>query len=606
MKIDHKSTILAVFLLSSLGLTSKVSALPETQTVEATDQTSSTVVPLDPSLDAQPPIDENLSWYGLNELNTGNYANGEISNLTDLAVTENDPLSLDQVTNVNQLRDVSPSDWAFEALRSLVDRYGCIVGYPNQTFRGNQALSRYEFAAGLNACLNQIERLIAASEAVLREDIEIIQKLMEEFETELATIAGRVDNLDSRVAFLEDVQFSTTAKLRGFATFGLTNWFSGEGDTSAVLQDEVIMFLSSSFTGKDKLEVALLGNSFRLPDFDTPNNGVVGVGNLGNETQNISTREGTVSPAFEDATGPGVNNFRLSTVEYTVPVIDNENVKSLFTVFANRRFASAGRDLGNAWLGPAKGISAFSKRSPLYRLGGREGGIIRFKFGDKVRVGTSYQGNFSNSPDEGRGFFNGNYYFVGQTVITPTDNIAFALTYVNTYTTPGQFKFSRRKFGDSPGGIGTALSNRFDNRGVFFNEDLPVISNAYGFQGFYQITPMINIGAFVTKINSRIIGRGDAVLWSYAGLLTFSDLFKEGNTGGIVIGVEPYLAELDAQVDFNEDFKNDTSLHIEAYYQHKFTKNISITPGVIWITAPNQDRDNEDIVVGTVQTVFSF
>ena len=35
--------------------------------------------------------------------------------------------SLEQVTNVNQLRDVSPADWAYEALRSLVDRYGCIA-----------------------------------------------------------------------------------------------------------------------------------------------------------------------------------------------------------------------------------------------------------------------------------------------------------------------------------------------------------------------------------------------------------------------------------------------------------------------------------------------
>ncbi len=99
-----------------------------------------------------------------------------------------------QVNNVNQLRDVSPTDWAYEALRSLVDRYGCIVGFPNQTYRGNQALSRYEFAAGLNACLNQIERLIASSEAVLREDIETINRLMQEFEAELASLDGRVDN----------------------------------------------------------------------------------------------------------------------------------------------------------------------------------------------------------------------------------------------------------------------------------------------------------------------------------------------------------------------------------------------------------------------------
>ena len=55
-------------------------------------------------------------------------------------------------------------------------------------------MSRYEFAAGLNACLNQIERLIASSEAVLREDIETINRLMQEFEAELASLDGRVDN----------------------------------------------------------------------------------------------------------------------------------------------------------------------------------------------------------------------------------------------------------------------------------------------------------------------------------------------------------------------------------------------------------------------------
>ena len=75
---------------------------------------------------------------------------------------------MSQITNVQQLRDVSPTDWAYEALRSLVDRYGCISGFPNQTYRGSQPLSRYEFAAGLNSCLNQIERLIASSDATPR------------------------------------------------------------------------------------------------------------------------------------------------------------------------------------------------------------------------------------------------------------------------------------------------------------------------------------------------------------------------------------------------------------------------------------------------------
>src|SRR5919199_1040438 len=59
--------------------------------------------------------------------------------------------TVEQVNSVTQLSDVQPTDWAYEALRSLVERYGCIAGYPNGTYRGNRAMSRYEFAAGLNA-----------------------------------------------------------------------------------------------------------------------------------------------------------------------------------------------------------------------------------------------------------------------------------------------------------------------------------------------------------------------------------------------------------------------------------------------------------------------
>ncbi|MDJ0583412.1 iron uptake porin, partial [Crocosphaera sp.] len=61
--------------------------------------------------------------------------------------------SMNQVTSVSELQDITPTAWAYEALRGLVERYGCIVGYPDRTFRGKRSLSRWEFAAGLNACL---------------------------------------------------------------------------------------------------------------------------------------------------------------------------------------------------------------------------------------------------------------------------------------------------------------------------------------------------------------------------------------------------------------------------------------------------------------------
>ncbi|MCG9889495.1 MAG: iron uptake porin, partial [Thermosynechococcaceae cyanobacterium MS004] len=76
--------------------------------------------------------------------------------LSSLITDVNGANAIDQVTSVSQLSDVQPTDWAFQALQSLVERYGCIAGYPDGTFRGNRAATRYELAAALNACLDQI------------------------------------------------------------------------------------------------------------------------------------------------------------------------------------------------------------------------------------------------------------------------------------------------------------------------------------------------------------------------------------------------------------------------------------------------------------------
>ncbi|NEP01996.1 MAG: iron uptake porin [Symploca sp. SIO2E9] len=158
-----------------------------------------------------------------------------------------------QVTNVSQLRDVQPGDWAYEALRSLVERYGCIAGYPDGSFRGNRALTRFEFAAGLNACLQQIERLISNNGGISREDLEKLQRLSQDFEAELGTIGTRVDNLEGRVASLEDSQFSTTVSFGGEAIFALAGAGGGEppeqGETNVVLNHLTRLGIASSFTG---------------------------------------------------------------------------------------------------------------------------------------------------------------------------------------------------------------------------------------------------------------------------------------------------------------------------------------------------------------------
>ena len=149
-----------------------------------------------------------------------------------VAQTQSQAETLEQVTSVSQFSDVQPTDWAFQSLQSLVERYGCIAGYPNSTYRGNRALTRYEFAAGLNACLDRVNELIATATADLvnKEDLATLQRLQEEFSAELATLRGRVDALEARTAELEANQFSTTSKLEGEVVVGITDVF--EGDTN--------------------------------------------------------------------------------------------------------------------------------------------------------------------------------------------------------------------------------------------------------------------------------------------------------------------------------------------------------------------------------------
>ncbi|MEW6498717.1 MAG: iron uptake porin, partial [Cyanobacteriota bacterium] len=152
---------------------------------------------------AQPPASDSPGQVASTETTTGvNPAVTQADSQTQ--VTPTATLD-DQVTSVSQLQDVQPTDWAFQSLQSLVERYGVLAGYPDGTFRGNRAMSRYEFAAALNAALDRINELIRTEKEnlVSREDLATLQRLQQEFAVELATLRGRVDALQARTAELE-------------------------------------------------------------------------------------------------------------------------------------------------------------------------------------------------------------------------------------------------------------------------------------------------------------------------------------------------------------------------------------------------------------------
>ena len=130
-----------------------------------------------------------------------------IDGLSDYA-TSSSAGSLEQVTSITKFSDVDPTDWAYQALSNLIERYGCVAGYPDGSYRGNRAMTRFEAAALLNACLDRVTEVT-----------DEVKRLVMEFEKELAILKGRVDGLEARVGELEATQFSTTTKLKGQTTF---------------------------------------------------------------------------------------------------------------------------------------------------------------------------------------------------------------------------------------------------------------------------------------------------------------------------------------------------------------------------------------------------
>ncbi len=499
--------------------------------------------------------------------------------------------SMQQITNVSQLLDVSPGDWAYESLRSLVERYGCALGYPDQTWRGDRALNRYEFAAGLNACMVQLERLISENRALVQEDLATLQVLARDFSTELAALGTRVDNLEARTSFLEDHQFSTTSKLVGSLRVQANNYFSGDGDPQASMQYNLFLATLTSFTGRDVLVSGLGMTNTSFADLASTNNGrEVG-----------STREGASDTTDSGDTG---NSARLITLQYLFPVGDRMTVN---VIAANRfRFDSTSiaqflpyYRLGN---GPT---STFGAAPPIYLVGGGTGVNLNYKLLESTSLNLSYIATFANEPDTGKGLFGSDYVAVAQINYNPTRDLFLQFLYQKGYFGPGNFGFNNGQTFRGNGFVGTGLSNRFDDAGVLLDQASAVSSNAYLLGGYYTISPKVVIGGWANLINARLLGKGDANIWTYSVQAAFPDLFKEGNQGGLVLGMEPTLTGFRSDLP-RASFKNDTSLHIEAYYRYQITNNLSITPSIIWITAPNQDADNKDIVVGGIRTTFDF
>ncbi|HHP7243867.1 MAG TPA: iron uptake porin [Elainellaceae cyanobacterium] len=510
--------------------------------------------------------------------------------------------SMDQLTSVTQLSDVQPTDWAFQALQSLVERYGCIVGYPDSTYRGNRALSRYEFAAGVNACLDRVNEIIAQglADVVTRDDLETLQRLQEEFAAELAALRGQVDALEARTAELEANQFSTTTKLSGEAIFAVSDRFGDDDDNQTVFQNRVRLGLVTSFTGNDALYTRLAtGNNtpFNAPSAFSLDPQPAGEFDLAPEGA-PGTAAGGLTPRVGGNTD---NDIELDWLAYYFPLGDRLEAYVAATGSTHNHYVySTVNPFFEDFDGGSGSISAFSQASPIYRIGGGTGVGFNVALDPASRfvVSAGYLAENAANSSPGEGLFNGDYAALGQLTFTPTSSLQFGLTYVHGYHTDSSAIFDSGIDGEFF--TGSTLANAFH-----VSAGVPAVTNSYGIEASWQITPNVVLNAFGGYTDVIFLDEADGEVWYYGLGLALPDLLGEGNLGGFFVGVEPYLGGIEGI----GGLPNAASLHAEAFYKFRITDNISITPGIIWVTNPDQVNDVDgfsDYVVGTLRTTFRF
>lgn len=494
---------------------------------------------------------------------------------------------LAQVGSVSQLSDVKPTDWAFEALQSLVERYGCIAGYPDGSYRGNRAMTRYEFAVGLNACINRINARIATGTdaTITKEELATLQKLQEEFVLELTTLRGRVDALEARTTELEANQFSTTTKLNAEIIVAVTDTFGdrvgGGGDrTNTIVADRARLNLETSFTGRDLLRTRL--------EF----------GNFGN----IADQTGTNMTAL-NFEGNDDNDVTIPHLLYSTPLTSNVALT----------FGTVGvgyPDITDLLTPPtiasdSLGIpSRFGQYNPIYRRGGG-GAAVNWKISENLMLTVGYLAGDSNNPQEKNGLFNGSYNALAQLAYRGESG-AIGIAYSRSYAPSGK--------ADLTGSTGSFLASQP------LGDNIATSSDSLGIQGFYRFSPQFQVhgwGVYArahaesSGMSSLANGRGGTELLNvdngdrsdifYGAIgVSFPDVGGKGNLPGILVGLPARVTNSDVRDE------RDTSYHIESFYRFQVNDNISITPAFWVVINPENDSRNDTQWVGLIRTGFNF
>ena len=497
-----------------------------------------------------------------------------INGVSDYAATG------EQVTSITQFSDVYPTDWAYQALSNLIERYGCVAGYPNGTYRGNRAMTRFEAAALLNACLDRVTEVT-----------DELKRLMKEFEKELAILKGRVDGLEARVGELEATQFSTTTKLKGVATFVIgANSFGGDAKNAdgtkradaAAAQSGAVSFnydlqitLDTSFTGKD-----LFRTMFRAGNFG--NSAFGGDGYVGLDALEI---------AFEDPSG--ADSLGVERIYYQFPI------GAGFTATVGAYVQQD--DMLAVWPSayPADTVLDFftyAGAPATYNSALGAGGGLWWQSNDFI-ISANYlstNGAFSNPGNASDGLFDDTCGAGTGGLATDcagsngTVQIAYAL---ENWGLAAAYNYTSKNAGTLYAGNGTPLANSFTSNGNNSSVGLSAWWSPEESSWFPSISAGWGYNSITNGDDTFVFRSATTQSW-YVGL-QWADAFLKSNTLGMAVGQPTFVTNVDYRNDVsNSDFVVDGNYAWEFWYQFQVTDNISVTPAIYYLSRPYGDETN--------------
>jgi len=472
------------------------------------------------------------------------------ANAADLNMAAVNQYSSEQVTSVSQLSDVQPTDWAYQALSNLVERYGCVAGYANGTFGGGRAMTRYEAAALLNACLDRVTEVT-----------DELQRLANEFRDELTVIQGRVAALESKVGTLEATQFSTTTKLKGETNFVLggvpgARLANGTNVGNTAFNYDLRLNFDTSFTGKDLLRTRLRTGNFSSQPFGSSSSlfkldKAESYANQVNLDRLYYSFPGLTKGVTLTA-GPLVRNTEMTWI----PSVYRSEVLDFFAV-------GGAPGVYNKATGAGFGVQ--------YVQPSKKGGVV---------AGLNYVAQ--NGADSSTGVFNeqGALNVLAQLGYrAPQWGAAFGYRY-------GTQGSRVRTFNGVAGNGGTLAANQTSN-GYALNAYwqpktsgiIPSVSGAYGWN---------NVEGLATPNAAT-----NSQTW-FAGL-QWSDVFAKGNGAGIAYGQPGNASGLSEKAQM-----------LEIFYKYRVSDNISVTPALLYVTNNQAFQNASDNWGGVIQTKFTF